>query len=262
MKILVLNGSYRTHGNTASVTSIFADQLRLAAQHFAIPLEIKTINLGHQIINICRGCRVCFEKGETNCPLKDDLLSIKAQMDKSDILILASPVYVDDVSGIVKNWIDRMAHVCHRPQFAGKYAYVIATTGASPTGRTLRTMNLTLRLWGYTVLGQSGFTTGALMKKANIQHKFNKKIHNAARRILKAVRKEKHLKPSFLSLAIFKIQQNGWSKRNQDLYDYYYWQTQGWTNPRTTYFISQKAFFVKIALARLTGKLIALFMGI
>ena len=50
-------------------------------------------------------------------------------MDAADGIIFASPVYVNDVSGIAKTWIDRLAYVCHRPAFAGKCAYLIATVG-------------------------------------------------------------------------------------------------------------------------------------
>lgn len=76
-------------------------------------------------------------------------------MKAADAIILASPVYVDDVSGITKNWIDRLAHVCHRPEFYGKYAYLLSTTGASSTRHTLRTMNAPM-YWGFTIIGRAG----------------------------------------------------------------------------------------------------------
>lgn len=150
-----------------------------------------------------------------------------------------------------------MTHVCHRPQFAGKCAYLIASAGASPASHTLRTMNLALRLWGYAVIGKAGFKTCTLMKKSEIQSKYYKKLQHVARRILTAAREKKYLKPSFLALMIFKIQQLSWSKTNRDFYDYKYWQRQGWTNPRTTYFIPHKARFPKVALARMIGAFIA-----
>lgn len=58
---------------------------------------------------------VAYALGEDHCPLRDDVSEIKKKIDDADIIILASPVYVEDVSGLLKNWIDRMAFVCHRP---------------------------------------------------------------------------------------------------------------------------------------------------
>ena len=97
-----------------------------------LPLVFETIYLVDMDMHPCKGCRTCFDRGEDKCPLKDDIPAIKAKMDAADGVILASPVYMDDVSGLVKTWIDRLAYVSHRPAFGGKCAYPIATVGGSP----------------------------------------------------------------------------------------------------------------------------------
>ena len=63
-------------------------------------------------------------------------------MKAADGILIASPVYMEDVSGIIKTWIDRLAHVSHRPEFAGKCAYLVATTARSRTNRTLETLRI------------------------------------------------------------------------------------------------------------------------
>ena len=35
-------------------------------------VESEMVVLNNQQIGICRGCKLCFEKGEEFCPLKDD----------------------------------------------------------------------------------------------------------------------------------------------------------------------------------------------
>ena len=175
MKILALNGSYRTNGNTARVLSLIEEPIRCEADRAGETLDFETVDLGHMNIQMCRGCRICFDRGEDHCPLKDDLLAVKKKMKEADSVIIASPVYVDDVSGITKNWIDRLAHVCHRPEFFGKYAYLLATTGATSTGHTLRTMNA-LMYWGFHIIGRAGFKTGALSKRDEINARYGKKI--------------------------------------------------------------------------------------
>jgi multimeric flavodoxin WrbA len=36
-------------------------------------------------------------------------------MMRAEAYVFASPVYVEDINGVMKNWIDRMAFNSHRP---------------------------------------------------------------------------------------------------------------------------------------------------
>jgi multimeric flavodoxin WrbA len=261
MKILILVGSYRKHGNTDQICGLIGKQLEEIAQQRGEVLEIETVYLGQQNISMCRGCRVCFNSGEYKCPLKDDLLAIKARMQAADGVVVASPVYVDDVSGILKNWIDRMAHVCHRPEFAGKCAYLVATVGSSPTSHTLQTMKLALNTWGFHIVGQSGFKTDALMKPELLRATFEGKTAAIAAKLFRAVRERRFANPYFMNLMMFKIQQLAWRKAPQATFDYQYWNGKGWTDPRTDFYIPHEASRVKVALARLTGSVLARFVS-
>ena len=159
MKILILLSSLRKQGNTDSVVDLLNENLKEEASLNNIPLEIEKICLGDYDIAPCRGCRVCFDRGERFCPIKDDLIEIKTKMNSADGVILASPVYVDDINGIMKNLIDRLAHVCHRPEFAGKSAFLVVTVGSSRTSHALRTLDTALRTWGFYIIGKAGFKT-------------------------------------------------------------------------------------------------------
>ena len=93
MKIVLINSSGRKNGNTAEILGIFKraldDGLSVA----------EYIHLTDYTVKTCRGCRVCFDRGEENCPLKDDLLAIHTKLEWADIVIFGSPVYVEDVNG-------------------------------------------------------------------------------------------------------------------------------------------------------------------
>ncbi len=160
MKILVLCASYRRNGNTDQLLGLVKEHLQAEAERRHAPIEIETVYLGQANLGFCRGCRICYDRGEAHCPNQDDLLAIKAKLLAAEGILFASPVYVDDVSGIAKNFIDRLCHVCHRPQFAGKAAYLIATTGSTRTSKTLGTLKLALQTWGVHVMGQAGFQDG------------------------------------------------------------------------------------------------------
>jgi multimeric flavodoxin WrbA len=263
MKILVLIGSYRKNGNTDQVTELIKTELKIAADQNGESVDVETIFLGHQQLAPCRGCRVCFDRGEEKCPLRDDLLAIKAKMKAADGLLIASPVYVDDVSGITKTWIDRLAHVCHRPEFAGKSAYLVVTVGSSPTRHALQTLHLALSTWGFHIVGQAGFKTGALMKPEVMIAQNQEKAADIARRFYQALRTRESARPSFFSLMMFKIQQLAWQKRsnNPDTVDYRYWDNQGWLSPQRDYYIAHQASALKVTLARLFGALIARFVS-
>lgn len=256
MNILALIGSYRKQGNTARVVQLIGARLEsLAAQH-GRALNWEMLYLGDMDIRPCRGCRVCFDRGEDKCPLKDDVPAIKAKMDAADVLILASPVYVDDVSGLVKTWMDRLAYLCHRPGLGGKCAWTLATVGGSPTSHTLRTMNAALLTWGYHLVGQAGFKLGALAPVDEIERR-RPQIEQVADRLFDAVSRRRALYPSFISLLTFKVQRLAWQRDDPTTYDYLYWKNQGWLEPGCTFYAPHRAGRIKVMLARLVGAAVA-----
>ena len=210
MKALILLGSYRSQGNTARLAALVHDGLVQAAEQRGEATATETINLGHIKMDPCHGCRVCFDRGEDRCPLHDDMPAVKAKMREADALIVATPVYVDDVSGLTKTWIDRLAHVCHRPEFAGKCAYVLVTTGGTPTAHARRTLTVALRTWGYHLVGERGFVTGGLMPDPELRDRHRSAAQQIGRQMVAAVLDHAALDPSFAALMTFRIQQAGW----------------------------------------------------
>jgi len=262
MKILTLIGSLRHHGNTEQILDLIQENLILEAERVKEPLEIETIYLGQQEIHFCRGCRICYDRGAELCPLKDDVPALEAKMLAADGILMASPVYVDDVSGLMKTFIDRLCHVCHRPELAGKVGYVVATTGRSRTSKTLATMSLALRTWGVHLAGQAGYVMGALMTPTETRKKFADSAARDARRFFTAIYRQSYLNPSFISLMMFKIQQASWrSRTRRDSLDYHYYVEQGWFEPGCTFYIPHRAGWVKVVLARLTGRVVQRMMA-
>jgi multimeric flavodoxin WrbA len=259
MKILALIGSHRKKGNTIRIVQLIETRMQSLARQHDISLEFETIFLSDRDIHSCRGCRVCFDRGENACPLKDDIVSIRAKMDAADGLILASPVYVDDVSGLVKTWMDRLAYVCHRPAFSGKCAFPIATVGGGPTNHTLRTMNAALLTWGFHLVGQAGFKLGALASPDEIKRNAPATV-KVAESLFRAISQRHAAQPSLISLIAFKIQQLAWQREPPDSYDYAYWDGRGWLAPERTFYTSHRAHPLKVGLARWLGALLFRFV--
>lgn len=253
MNIVILVGSYRKHGNTARISAFIVEELRKLLAAAGESLQDEVVFLNHEDLQLCRGCRVCFDHGEEKCPLHDGLLALRARMHAADLVLVATPVYVDDVSGSTKNWMDRLAFACHRPEFYDQKAYLLYTTGSALSPHTLRTLN-TIRTWGYTIIGQMGFKTGALMN-ANDLARHQKNAQKAARRIFQRTRRKEN--PSWMALMIFSVQQALWQKEQKPSYDLIHWKGKGWLEPGVDYYSPHTSHFLKRQTARWLGRIIA-----
>lgn len=83
-------------------------------------VETEIVVLSDYRIETCRGCKTCFSRGEEHCPLKDDRDVLIGKMMASDGVVLASPNYSFQVSGLMKVFLDRLGFAFHRPRFHGK----------------------------------------------------------------------------------------------------------------------------------------------
>ena len=262
MKMLVLHGSNRVNGNTERVTRIFLHEFAARCRERSIELAIDERRLGRPALEFCLGCRACFDRGEEACPLKDGVLAIREAMREADILLLTSPVYAGDCSGVVKNWIDRTAFVCHRPEFAGKRAYLLLTTGSiSSMGHAFATMGTAISTWGFKIAGKSEYVCGALTDAATLKAKFGKRIAREADRLASRSFDRRKMTPSFLALLTFKLQQDGWSKADADSVDLRYWRSTGWLEKGRTFYLAHRANPIKVALARMLGAVAAHLFG-
>lgn len=120
-RILVINGSARVNGNTDIILS------RLMASALQTDVQIKQIDIRKKKINDCIGCYHCYEN--TACSFKDDMVEIYEEINRSALIIFASPVYWWGVTGIMKVLIDRLYLYyadLNKPSVAGKKAIIIA----------------------------------------------------------------------------------------------------------------------------------------
>ncbi len=101
MNILILTGSSRKGGNTDILAEAFAEGA--SQKHDVEIISIRDVN-----INPCIGCNACFKDANHTCMQKDDMQDIYSKMAKTDMLVIASPVYFYGVSAQLKAIIDRL----------------------------------------------------------------------------------------------------------------------------------------------------------
>lgn len=103
MRITVFNGSPRAEkGNTHFMVKAFLEGAEKAGA------VTNNIFLSKKKINPCMGCFTCWLKTPSVCVFKDDMKSLLSEVLTSDIIVFAFPLYVDNVSGQMKIFMDRL----------------------------------------------------------------------------------------------------------------------------------------------------------
>ncbi len=105
-KVLIINGAARIGGNTDKIVQKIID----GAINVNITPDL--VILREKKIGECIGCYQCLRK--QYCSLKDDMIEIHRLIQKSDILIIASPLYWCGVTGLMKTFIDRLFYYYHK----------------------------------------------------------------------------------------------------------------------------------------------------
>lgn len=253
MKIVMIGSSFRSGGNTERILDLLQNALRKEAEAQRVDLEIGRLSLSQETIHPCRGCRLCFDRGEEFCPSKDDVLSIREKLELADAIVAASPVYVEDVNGTMKTWIDRMAFNCHRPAFYGKCAAVLTTSGSGSSGHAAVTLANALSAWGFQVVVRDKFRMGARMEPEQIADFFQPRLNRIAAKLLKAMLRQPIQSPPLSSLISFHIQQANFQKSDRKSKDRLYWEEHGWLGKEAVCYAGGRPGAVKIFIANLVG---------
>jgi len=103
LKILAINGSPKgTESNTDVLVQTFLEGAREEGA------DTETVYVRDLKVTPCTGCFSCWTKTPGVCIHRDDMQEMLLRIRESDILVLASPLYGNMVTGILKNFMDRM----------------------------------------------------------------------------------------------------------------------------------------------------------
>jgi multimeric flavodoxin WrbA len=137
MKVIVIKGSPREFGNTATL----ADQVAAGAK--AGGAQVESFYLHGMDIQPCDACDSCQGGVEVGCIIDDDMQILYPKLREADAIAIASPVYWFNVSAQTKMFIDRL----------------YAMTGEEPTSHAL-----SRKRFGVLMVGEDNdpFDTGAV----------------------------------------------------------------------------------------------------
>lgn len=222
MKVTAFVGSARRR-HTYHAVQRFLDNLR---SYGGIETEIVFLSDYH--LDICRGCKLCTDKGEELCPLKDDRDALLEKFFGSDGVVFATPNYSFNVSGQMKVFLDRLAFAFHRPRCYGK-AFTGIVVEAIYRGREIRKyFDFIGRGFLFNVVKGSVVTSLEPMTE-KIRKRNEQTIDRQSRRFHKVLTKKELPVPSLFELFIFR-----WGRANirgmldGAFRDYVYYEKAGW----------------------------------
>lgn len=221
-KITVFIGSPRKQETYLAVQK-FVESLK---KHLAIDCEyvfLKDYNLQN-----CLGCGLCFESGEEFCPLNDDRDLLLEKMNASDGIVFATPNYSLQVTALMKNLLERLAFVFHRPRFFGKAFIAIVTQGIYGGDAIVKYLENVGGFWGFNVV--KGCSLTVFSKKVNEQKKICQEIEKASMRFCKELTRTTPPEPTFFRLMMFRFIRTSHMHTNESIFerDYSYYKENGW----------------------------------
>jgi multimeric flavodoxin WrbA len=189
-------------------------------------IDFEYVFLSDYHLEFCRGCKLCFNKGEEHCPLKDDRDVLLEKLDQADGVIFATPNYAFQVSARMKNFLDRLAFIDHRPRFFGKTFTAIVVQGFHGGGDILKYLDFATEQMGFRVSKGCCATTLDPMTKLQ-QKRLTQKVNQASARFYKELMRPVQA-PSFYKLMLFRFVRTFVKSVDHTFRDYGYYKEKGW----------------------------------
>lgn len=195
---------------TAFIGSARKGNTYKAVQRFLLHLQslgdidYEIIPLSDCRIEVCRGCKLCLDKGEELCPLNDDRDLLIDKIERSDGVIFATPNYAFQVSGLMKVFLDRLAFHFHRPKFFGKIYTGIVSQGIYGGKKIATYLDFVGKGMGCNVVKSRSFTALEPISD-RVQAAIDRMMAAQARNFYARLVRQKLPRPGFFDLMIFRM---------------------------------------------------------
>lgn len=140
MKVLLINGSPRQKGNTATALAEVASQLSSEG------IESEIVWIGNKPIRGCIACGQCAAQGLGRCVFDDDICNrISEKFKEIDALIVGSPVYYGQPNGALLSIIQRALY-SNGANISGKPAASIVVCRRGGATAVFETLNMPFQM--------------------------------------------------------------------------------------------------------------------
>lgn len=225
MRTVLIHGqSHR--GSTYHLAHMLGEHLGGTLTEFFLPRDFG---------EFCTGCSQCFMDSETKCPHFEKLVPITREIDRADVIILASPVYVYHATGAMKAFLDHYGWrwMVHRPEGAmfAKQAVCISTAAGAGMKSTNKDMADSAFFWG----AGRVYRFGKAVAEVDWARVSEKKKQSAQRKLSalaeKIKRRQGRVKPGLRTKAFFYVMRLAF-RHGGNPADAAYWKKMGWTGSR------------------------------
>lgn len=104
-KILLVDASPRRGGNSEIVVDTLAEHLN--------GCEVTVFNMREHDCRSCLACAACQNKDTQMCVQKDDITPLLPVIDQCDAIVVASPIYNQQITSLAKLFIERFYPFFH-----------------------------------------------------------------------------------------------------------------------------------------------------
>lgn len=146
MNIVIINGSPRKNGATAKILHTMEKHLLQKGNVSVEYVDINSLN-----ISPCSGCCSCYKTGK--CYMDDDAEKLSKKIECADGLIIGTPTYASNMSGQLKQFIDR-GHFVIEQLLHNKYAISVVTGENYGSGDTSKILTKLLKYSGAKISGK------------------------------------------------------------------------------------------------------------
>lgn len=230
-KILAIQGSPH-RGNTYDRVERFGEALTSLGG-----IDFEHLPLKDMKLEACRGCHLCFDRGEDTCPAGDDKAEIGWKLDEADGVIFATPVYSMHISCLLKRFVDRFACLFHRQRYFDAFAIGLAVTGGVGLKEARGYIRMFAGAWGFRYLGDLRYVDVPRNTALVPLMKEKDRTDEMARRFHRAVTKKPPHKLIANDYLHFHPLRAVYGRMEQfSPTDYTYWKKQGWLEKGISYF--------------------------
>lgn len=237
-KVIIINGSprkKRTYNILMEIEGLLKDE----------DFQVEMLNLIDYKLQGCRGCQVCILYG--NCVIKDDYEKIMNKLREADGIVIGTPVYLNNMSGLLKTFFDRCCVQYHRPQLYCKSILLVSTTAGSGLANTFKSIEGALAFGG-DITGKIGRSMRNIDKKVE-----RKEIENFIKHLQSNRKCYRTTQKQIINFQIQKVLALKIIPRDKD-----FWEKQEWIDKG--YFREENVSKIKMMIGKVFYKVMSRFI--
>ncbi|SHH08658.1 Multimeric flavodoxin WrbA [Butyrivibrio fibrisolvens DSM 3071] len=226
-QIFVLIGSRQKNGNTYKFVKSIEERMGNSyVMEYAFPQDYR--------IEPCIGCNTCFSK--CKCVANDELINLQNKILKSDVFVIASPVYLHYFTADLKLILDKCSWWAHTLRLQGKPTVILSTCNSNGNKTVIKALGEIITGMGGNIIATSN--AAVIPNQINNEEWLDEVASQISERIKEYAelppQSNKDIEKVFDRMKqVIKLQREYKTKLGIDPGEYNYWKNMGMLNYQT-----------------------------